>query len=736
MQARGTTANPGWLQEGMIRGHMLGKAMLPGDEELGKKDDDFKLAPARRSGWSIWNHTFRWRRRRILLVVAGLGLVWLVLKMLGAPGDGSRYAVGRPNVPGDHVAHDFNDGYEARGAPTGMQLVGSKRPRTFDGRIRFYHLTKSLRQSATYTNGYDDTNRNVLFAMSSLSSAATLLPMVCEMAMWNRNYVHAAIMGREDIPLDELLEINGVNKGSCPAIWHDARPDYSEYSSDDRAQSAVMGALSSFQSMLHPQAVIMDDSLSEDAFFVKGVRSTTEKLGIALIEVPKGKWENFLWITRLDAGSLRSWHVPTVDLLIQVPPESSSVLRLLESIKHADYAGLKPPRILLELPSQLDESVQRRLENFKWPLHPANPLEPSGLIIRRRISTHRVTQKDAAIRFLELFWPASTTKMHVLLLSPQAQLSPLYYHFVKYSLLEYKFSTFGQQNNWNLLGVSLNLPSALLDGKTRLTPPSLGDMNTNRYEKLFPTTASAPFLWQAPNSHATLFFGDKWVELHSFLSNRIAKHQESQKAASRAKLVSETLPAWTEYMLEFMRARAYTILYPAKTAGALVTIHNELYHAPEEFGSKDGQVEGEVKADLDEPFSRAETPANPPNNAEPPTIPGSKPLHLALPFDGDLPEVAHLPHLLYDGTMIPSANISRTARDYADGFRREIGGCPIPEGKQRKILLGEARDLFCFGDEDASDWEDDVRQDTYQATVIDKLLVDGDGDGYADGDEE
>ena len=65
--------------------------------------------------------------------------------------------------------------------------------------------------------------------MSNLKSVSTLLPMVCEMSQWNRNHVHAAFLGREDIPLDDLLEINGIDKVKCPATWHDARPDYTEY---------------------------------------------------------------------------------------------------------------------------------------------------------------------------------------------------------------------------------------------------------------------------------------------------------------------------------------------------------------------------------------------------------------------------------------------------------------------------------------------------------------------------
>jgi hypothetical protein len=719
MPAQGQTANQGWLQEGMIRGNMLGRAMLPGDEELGKKDDDHRCMPARRSNWSIWNHTFRWRRRRILLVLAGFALLYMVIGRINN-------GLGRPIMPGYDAAHDYDDGYEPSGPPKGLQIVGNTISHTYDGRIRFYRLARSLRKAASHTNGYDQTNRNILFAMSSLKSVATLLPMVCEMAKWSRNHVHAAFMGREDISLEDLLLINGVDQETCPAMWHDARSDFMEYSSDARAQSAVGGGLSHIQSMLHPQVAIMDDSISEDNFFVRGIRSKAEKLDIPLIEVPKNKWENFMWLTRLDAGSLRSWHSPTIDILIQVPPESSSVMRLLKSIKDADYSGLKPPRIILELPAKLDESVKRQVENFKWPLHPASPLEPSGLIIRRRINTHRATPEDAAIRFLELFFPTSTTNSHVLLLSPQAQLSPLYYHYVKFALLEYKFSRFGHDDSSNLMGLSLELPSVLLDGKSPLTLPTLDDMYTNRYKKLFPKTSSSPFLWQAPNSHATLFFGDKWAELHSFLSNRVVKHQDTiSKSSGRVKLVSETLPAWTEYMLEFMRARAYTILYPARMADAFVTVHNELYHAPEEFTANSQHTEhkDDLISELNKPFLRAEAPSPPTRSPETPTIPSSKPLHFALPFDGDLAELPHLPILLYNGEIVHTSNVSEVRLEYANQFRREIGGCEIPKGQRRKIVQGEAGDLFCWGDESSEDWEEDVRQEMWKADVKDDGIM-------------
>jgi hypothetical protein len=353
----------------MIRGHMLGKTMLSSDEELGKKDDDHKYSAARRSGWSIWNHTFRWRRRRILLVVAGLFLTYMVWNSLGGL-DGQ---LGRPQHPPLYnPSQVYDEPIEPTGPPPGIRPSKAAALPIFDGQVRFYRLAHTLRKSAGPTDGYARTNRNVLFAMASLKSASTLLPMICEMSKWSRNHVHAAFMGREDISLEDLLEINGIDKVKCPATWHDARSDYMEYSTDDRAERTVVGALSHIYSFLHPQAAIMDDALSEDAFFVRGFRKKTKELDLPLIEVPKGRVDSFMWFTRLDAGSLHSWHMPAIDVVIQVPPASSNVLRLLKSIKDADYSGLKPPRITLELPADLDESVQKYVQDFKWPPHIAN----------------------------------------------------------------------------------------------------------------------------------------------------------------------------------------------------------------------------------------------------------------------------------------------------------------------------------------------------------------------------
>ena len=394
-----------------------------------------------------------------------------------------------------------------------------------------------------------------------------------------------------------------------------------------------------------------------------------------------------MWITRLDAGSLRRWYKPVVDILIQVPSHSSGgILQLLKSLQAADYTGLEPPRLTVELPAEVDSTVNEYLENYHWPPGASDPSGPSQLTIRRRITSQQVTQEESAIRFLELLYPTSTNS-HVLLLSPQVQLSPLYFHYIKYVLLEYKYSTYGDGNAYELIGAALDVPSTLLDGKTKLIPPNPSQMGDPRYAKLFKDVQTTPFLWQAPHTHATLFFGDKWTEFHSFLRAMVRKqHHQTIKKAAKPKLVSETLPAWTEYLLELMRARGYSILYPATSTGeSFATVHNELYRAPEEFSPQTAPGESYAEAAAaanapNEAFLRAQSPAPKPTNAEPPVIPYTRPLHLALPFEGDLPEIPHLPLLLYGGEVVDPVKGSIVASQYADSFRRTVGECQIPRG--------------------------------------------------------
>lgn len=419
-------------------------------------------------------------------------------------------------------------------------------------------------------------------------------------------------------------------------------------------------------------------------------------IGKSIIELPLDATENMMWITRLDSGSLAAWSTTYVDLLIHAPTASSgSLVRLLKSIESADYLGLRRPHLTIELPAEIDAATWRYLENLVWP-----PLDSSGtshasqVSLRHRIPRRTMTEYEASARFIESFYPARTKDSHVLLLSPQIELSPLYYHYLIYHLLEYKYAAHGKEtkNSPLLMGISLELPTHFLNDSEPLVPPLMEKPPSNR--KSGTPGEPTPFLWQAPNSNAALYFGDKWTEFHSFLTARLSK-----PPISRSKLISQKHPSWLEFLLELMRARRYSLLYPHFSVddAAIATVHDELYQVPEEYPREPSAPASIPELNPDEPLSLVyEKKDRPPPNAERPLL--SSTLLSILPNSGDLPEIPDLPLLAFDGSSLTQQQANDGAWAFTEAYRRDIGGCKS-ETEVTKREPNSALDLFCHLDQ-------------------------------------
>lgn len=392
--------------------------------------------------------------------------------------------------------------------------------------------------------------------------------------------------------------------------------------------------------------------------------------------------------------------------MIHAPPRSSgSLIRLIKSIEAADYFGSRRPHLTIELPAEIDPPTLDFLENLVWP-----PIDGSGgphasqVTLRHRLPRYGFTAEEASIHFIESFYPARPKDSHVLLISPQVELSPIYYHYVMYNLLQYKYATYIQLTHAskNLMGFSLELPSTYLNNSAELKPPALE--SPKKGLGLEPEGGTS-FLWQAPNSNAALYFGDKWVELHSFLSARISIQNPSlfggYKPPSRLKVVSEYYPSWMEYVQELMRTRGYSLLYPFFPArsDAVVIVHDELYQLPEEYlpTRRQSSINPTPTPDLHDPFitdPSAHTPSLATHQES--SLLTSKLLSI-LPHFGDFYDLLSLPILSYDGNlMLPSISESN-AIQFADDFRREIGRCSAKDTITYSHM--SALDLFCNPDQ-------------------------------------
>ncbi|KAI6860283.1 hypothetical protein KC323_g6283 [Hortaea werneckii] len=655
------------------------------DEELGKRDDDFR--PKRSSAANSLMQPWQWRKRRLFLVVAIALFLYVFVKNLptdlGPADERLGYAMRRPGqMPRSRPQTGTPPGYpktEPVGAPRRLpQKDEEVDMHYYDGPIRYHRLALSLR-GIKRTKGLD--NRNVLFSVSSLKSAANLIPMACEMARWDRNYVHFALHGRDSLPLQDILEINGVSKEDCPVSFHDARAEYSEYSSDQRAEAAVAGSMKHFQDYMHPQAIITDDGEIEEAFHARALRRKGKDMGVTVIEIPGGR--------------------PNIDILVHAAPANSgTLLRLLRSLESAYYTGLRLPKLTIELPNDVEPAVQQYLALMDWPQGSGSSHEKqSALTLHHRIPSSRQTPEEASIRFLESIFPKNTVDNHVLVLSPQAELSPMYLSYLHYLILEYKYSKFAAPDSENLLGISLDTPSTFLNGSSGFSAPTIADAPSTklRSEKDYDQQGPSPFLYQAPSATASLIFGSKWANMHDFLTKRItARH--SGLSRKMEKLVSETAPSWLEYLLELMRARGYYILHPANS---FVTIHNELAQVPEEYlrrpkEAKQASKDPDTAPSEEEDFLLASNEPTLHDHVEHETR-TTQPLHNLLPFAGDLPELAHLPFISHEGNLIDFAQIAEQRDTYLPYFRQYIGGCG-PEEAARKRVPHDSNtdDLFCL----------------------------------------
>lgn len=671
----------------------LQRRFIAGDEELGKKYDDH-----RGGGRSLMptptTTTFTWRgprRKRILLALLVFGILYVFFK----------------NLPRDAVPATHRQGYRPRppGSPPYAPSAPNGPPprsdnsvetqRYFEGPIKYYHLASSIGAGL----GPLRDNRDVLFAVSSLKSAASLLPLACDMSKQNKNRVHLLLTGRDAMAIEDIEKINAVTEADCSIKWHDGRPDFAIYSTDYRMEASVRASLGHFNIALKPTVVLVDSPDREDLFFSKGIKDKTRELGLPLVELPTNAAEHLKWISKLGGSSLKAWNQINIEILIHAPPESSgSLIRLLKSLENADYFGFPLPRLTIELPSNIDPSTSRYLADFQWPR--GSDAGSSKLTLRHRLLSSRVDATQASIRQIESYYPSDVPRSHVLVLSPQVELSPLYFHYLVYTLLDYKYSNTALHTAADIMGISLDRPSTALNGREPLSTPE-------------EASTRSLFLYQSPNSNAALYYGDKWVELHSFLSNRFAVDKSRQSPMEMTYSISEQYPSWLGYVLELARARGYTMLYPAiaSSEDALATIHTELYHPPEEYIKPAASSSVDTAPPQETPLS---APVEP-KALEPQVLTISRSiLHLLNPrlpawdSGGPLPDPSTLPVLSFTGEHLPQGQVSlnQAALTYAESFARDFGGCKTNGGEDRKQdeLVRKrpkrkpwsADDLFCL----------------------------------------
>jgi hypothetical protein len=652
-----------------------------------KKNDDRVEDAAQFSGTGTSGAMFAFRgprKKRILLSLLAILAVYFFIKYL--PSDvppsfyDSRYGLHLPGPPSPLST----EGQEAPPRPE-----GAMKERYFDGPVKFYHLTESLYRAIDRQNNA----RNVLFGISRIKSASNVLPIACEMSKRQRNRVHVTVLGRQDVSIDTIKNIYGASDVECPVHWLDARPDYGAYSTDERMEVSVQAALNHILYYLKPHAVITDDPALEDHYFVGAVKEASGQFNVPVITLSAPAVERLGFLSELDGPSLGYWDKLQVNILVHGSATSSaSFIRLLKSIENADYTGTAYPRLIIELPEMTDLPTLNFLSEFRWP--PGSSEADSKMVIRRRLSSKHLTPVEASLRTIESFYPVHADRNHILFLTPDAELSPSYLGYLKYLLLEYRYSklAMSSESAARLMGISLESPSRLLNGSSL-------DL-----AQVIPDILSPLFLYQAPNTQAALYFGDKWVEFHSFLSHRLSTGLAIASADLTPDAAYQGHPVWLAYLVEFTKARAYYMLYPIVRPGGspLVTIHTELYQSPIDAFETKSPIGGSTERPSVTDLSGSEVLTGYQEQVpqpEPVIRNTESVLSVLLTAGGNttLPRLEGLPILSHDAVLVTPETSQQLSISFADQFSLEFGGCKTLQDRAPSSAW-MADDLFC--DED------------------------------------
>ena len=251
---------------------------------------------------------------------------------------------------------------------------------------------------------------------------------------------------------------------------------------------------------------------------------------------------------------------------------------------------------------------------------------------------------------------------------------------LKYALLEYRYSSVARLQAWDtrLFAISMSLPGTFLNSTSAFEPPKAVVEEKDETKGTAPGSSTS-FLWQAPSSHAVLFMGQKWTELHGFVSKSLEIQQEAAPVPSllAEKAVSTQHPAWLEHALRLSRARGYFTHYPsADTASAVAAVHSDLYQPPEEYDAK--------------PLTAAAGG----KDAGRDVVMRSGGLLDALPGRGLLAPFSSLPLVTWDGARTTLEELDGRSRQYTLEFRRQVG-CADAKRLQNVKVDRLARDLFC-----------------------------------------
>ncbi|KAH9945730.1 hypothetical protein B0H21DRAFT_693844, partial [Amylocystis lapponica] len=265
----------------------------------------------------------------------------------------------------------------------------------------------------------------------------------------------------------------------------------------------------------------------------------------SVIQIPKEDLPYCDWMGTLTLQEWKSlyWHVPRVDVAVITNNRPRSLARLLSSLTSAHYFG-DSLDVRINMEQTADVETLQTVNNFQW---------RHG----RVFAHHRVVHGGLLTAVVESWYPRSDDT-YGLLLEDDVELSPLFYAWLKMSLLRYRYGA-PQNNSSQLFGISLYQQKHL-----ELRPSGRHAFSARRtFAAAGLPAPHTPYLSQIPCSWGALYFPAHWREFHAFLGARLGGAPWAPDAPVVPGVRSNRWArSWKRFFIELAFLRGYVMLYP------------------------------------------------------------------------------------------------------------------------------------------------------------------------------
>ncbi|KAF9968471.1 hypothetical protein BGZ73_009257 [Actinomortierella ambigua] len=378
-----------------------------------------------------------------------------------------------------------------------------------------------IRRGKALTSQHD--KLAVVFVFIENAKHATLLrDLICDWSTRPDLSIHVGVAGSQyGLGLHDFAKL--MPSEGCRLGVYDLKLSHPHHQQNGEAISPVEKArllaevsVHAVHLLTHLQPRVLFYLQVPDSLLSEGLEIARRSVNTPSIVIKPQDVEHVQWLPDLSIEALENWNTPEIKIVVITNNRPGSCIRLLRSLTQAHYLNDKIP-LMLNMDAEADRVTIQLAGNFEWEHGP-------------KLMRHRVRRGGLMLAVVEAWYPEGDHE-YAVLLEDDVEVSPLFYSWIKYNILRYRYSP-GHHLYHRMFGVSMysqKFVETHLSGRSPFNPEDIF-IETPEYE------LRTPFLLQLPCSWGAVYFPEHWREFHEFLDQ--------------------------ELFIEMIYMRGYVMLYP------------------------------------------------------------------------------------------------------------------------------------------------------------------------------